>query len=132
MTDFIEKYKEISGRDVESEEAAIEHFKNLSALAFAKKEKDEDANKKIEDAKKELEPFKAFVESIGVDLTSENTSKVAESIKEYLGEQHGDIKPRAASTDPNADKKALEESVRRGDASARTKLIQLHGLGDQK
>ena len=132
MTDFVEKYKEISGRDVESEEAAIEHFKNLSTLAFAKKEKDEEVNKKIEGAKKELKPFKAFVDSIGVDLTGENASEVAESIKEYLGEQHDDIKPRTATVDDAAVLKELEKKVLTGDKEARQKLIQSLGLGDKK
>ncbi len=132
MTEFVEKYKEISGRDVETEEAAIEHFKNLSVLAFSKKEQDDEVNKKIDDAKKEMEPFKAFVESLGVDLASENVGDITESLKLYLGQQHDDIKPRTTVVDAEADKKELAKLVKMGDKDARRKLIQLMGLGDKK
>ena len=133
MSEFIEKYKEISGREVATEEEAVKHFQNLSELAFSKKEKFKEefqveANailelklkEKEEELNKALEPFKKFVEDAGVDITKVNPL----AIKEYIGESHEDIKPRTQSVDTEAEKKDLERRAKNGDKNARQELVK--------
>ena len=131
MSEFIEKYKEVSGREVATEEEAVQHFKNLEKLAFAKQEDMKKEAKtelevefreteaaKIKEAedkiKAEYEPFKSFVEQAGIkDLSKVNPLAIAE----YIGEQHEDIKPRTDVVDTQIAQNELEAKIKNGRAT---------------
>jgi tRNA U34 5-carboxymethylaminomethyl modifying GTPase MnmE/TrmE len=123
---MLDKYNEVTGRTFENEEAAVEHLKNLQKLAFSKQEDaQKDALKqyeieletklkeKEEAVTKDLAPYKAWIENAGVDLQKVNPL----AIKEYLGESHEDIKPRAEQVNNRAEVESLEQKIASGRAT---------------
>ena len=129
----IEKYNEITGREFQSEEDMLSHIKNLQDLAFSKKEEirkelQSDFDTKIEQEKEKVrdetedkfQKYRVFIRDANIDLDKVNPL----AIKEYLGEQHSEIAPRAATEESISRKLNLEKKAKAGNEEAIHELVK--------
>ncbi len=129
---ILEKIQEITGREYKTEEEALKHLKNIQGLAFSKKEDlkkelqnefdsamEEERGKVKEETEKKYTKYEEFILEAGIDLEKVNPL----AIKEYLGEQHAEIAPRAAVQESTNNKVELENRARTGDEEAIQELV---------
>lgn len=128
-SEFHKKIEELSKREFVSEEEAVKHYSNLASFI----------GKKKEDYAKELEPkiqemltenekkikesyskYENFIKEAGIDINTVNPL----AIKEYVGEQHGDIRPRADANQDEAKKQDTRNKASRGNENAQLELAR--------